>query len=138
MPERNYSHVPLARKLGIRAGARVSLIGAPDGVRALLGDLPEAVDIATRTRPGTDVAVLFRTRARGLAPAFARLAGTMTPAGGLWVAWPKRSSGVATDVDFDLVHRTGLAAGRVDNKVCSIDSTWTAVRFVMRVSDRTG
>jgi hypothetical protein len=137
MPERDYSHVPLARKLGIGAGARVSLIGAPDGVQALLGELPDGVDIATQARAGTDVAVLFRTQARGLAPAFARVAGTLTPAGGLWVAWPKRSSGVATDVDFDLVQRTGLAAGRVDNKVCSIDPTWTAVRFVVRRRDRT-
>ena len=80
--------------------------------------------------------VFFPPRRRDLEQRFARLAGSLAPDGGLWVAYPKKSSGVATDLTFDVVQEIGLAAGLVDNKSCSIDTVFSAVRFVLRLKDR--
>jgi hypothetical protein len=126
---RDYSATPLPKKLGINEGSRVALRGAPDG-------FAEALGISPRRSGEIDVAVLFATRARELERAFGPLARCLAPAGGLWVAWPKKASGRKTDLDFDAVQKTGLDAGLVDNKSCSIDETWQAVRFVIRLRDR--
>ena len=126
---KDYSATPLPKKLGIKEGSRVALKKAPDGFADGLGVRP-------RLRGEFDVAVLFVTRQGELTRAFTPLARRLAPAGGLWVAWPKKSSGVATDLTFDSVQRTGLDAGLVDNKSCSIDDTWQAIRFVIRLRDR--
>ena len=84
------------------------------------------------------MAVLFAADLGSLRAQFASLATRMQPAGGLWVAWPKRSSGVATDLDENAIRELGLAAGLVDNKVCAIDATWSGLRFVLRLRDRPG
>jgi hypothetical protein len=126
---RDYSATPLPKKLGIRDGSRVALRKAPKGFADELGVLP-------KTRGPIDVAVLFATRRGELTRAFAPLAARLAPAGGLWVAWPKKASGVETDLTFDAVQRTGLDAGLVDNKSCAIDDTWQALRFVIRLRDR--
>ena len=126
---KDYSATPLPRKLGIKEGSRVALAKAPDGFADELGVKP-------RLRGEFDVAVLFATRQGELTRAFTPLARRLAPAGGLWVAWPKESSGVATDLTFDSVQRTGLDAGLVDNKSCAIDDTWQALRFVIRLRDR--
>ena len=126
---KDYSATPLPKKLGIREDSRVALQKAPEGFAELLGVKP-------KLRGEFDVAVLFAKRQGELTRAFAPLARRLAPAGGLWVAWPKKSSGVATDLTFDLVQRTGLDAGLVDNKSCAIDDTWQAVRFVIRLRDR--
>jgi hypothetical protein len=126
---KDYSDTPLPRKLGIKEGSRVALQKAPDGFADLLGVKP-------KLRGEFDVAVLFATRQGELTRAFTPLARRLAPAGGLWVAWPKKASGVETDLTFDAVQRTGLDAGLVDNKSCAIDDTWQAVRFVIRLSDR--
>lgn len=126
---KDYSDTPLPKKLGIKEGSRVALQKAPDGFAELLGVKP-------KLRGEFDVAVLFATRQGELTRAFAPLARRLAPAGGLWVAWPKKASGVETDLTFDAVQRTGLDAGLVDNKSCAIDDTWQAVRFVIRLSDR--
>ena len=130
-----YSGTPLAKKLGIRPGARVALLGAPRGFEATLAGLPE--DVAPKRRLGgeQDVIVLF-LRARSELPKLAAAAKALVPDGGLWVAWPKKASGVATDLDFDAVQRTGLALGLVDNKVCAIDEVFSGLRFVVRLADR--
>jgi hypothetical protein len=120
---------PLPHKLGIKEGSRVGLEGAPEGFAALLGVRP-------RLRGELDVIVLFSTRKGELIRAFAPLGRRLAVAGGLWVAWPKKSSGVETDLTFETVQRVGLDAGLVDNKSCAIDETWQAVRFVYRLSDR--
>jgi hypothetical protein len=133
-----YSGTPLPKKLGIAAGHRVALIGAPDGFDATLGALPEGVVSSTRlaSSGAYDVIVAFvRTRA-ALEDAFLGLAARLTPAGGLWIAWPKRASGVATDVTEDVVRAIALDAGLVDNKVCAIDATWSGLRCVVRLRDR--
>jgi hypothetical protein len=126
---KDYSDTPLPKKLGIKEGSRVALQKAPDGFAELLGVKP-------KLRGEFDVAVLFATRQGELTRAFTPLARRLAPAGGLWVAWPKKASGVETDLTFDAVQRTGLDAGLVDNKSCAIDNTWQAVRFVIRLSDR--
>ena len=126
---KDYSATPLPGKLGIKEGSRVALAKAPDGFADALGVKP-------RLRGEFDVAVLFARRQGELTRAFTPLARRLAPAGGLWVAWPKKSSGLATDLTFNLVQRTGLDAGLVDNKSCSIDDTWQAVRFVIRLRDR--
>ena len=127
---KDYSATPLPRKLGIDEGSRVAIVGgAPDGLAAALGVEP--------VRRGTlDVALLFATRRGELTRAFTPLARRLEPAGGLWVAWPKKSAAVASDLDFETVQAVGLRAGLVDNKSCSIDDTWQALRFVVRREDR--
>jgi len=87
-------------------------------------------------KPGTGVVVFFTTALDDLRQRFASLRDTLEPADGLWVAWPKKSSQIESDLDFDAVQRTGLDAGLVDNKSCAIDGDWQAVRFVWRREDR--
>jgi len=127
--QRDYSATPLPQKLGIKEGSRVALAGAPEGFAEKLGVRP-------KLRGEFDVAVLFANRKGELVRAFTPLARRLAPAGGLWVAWPKKSAAVETDLSFELVQEIGLGAGLVDNKSCSIDETWQALRFVIRLRDR--
>jgi hypothetical protein len=126
---KDYSKTPLPKKLGITDDSRVALQGAPPGFAERLGVRP-------RSRGELDVVVHFATKRGALTRSFAPLARRLTPAGGLWIAWPKKSSDVRTDLSFETVQEIGLAAGLVDNKSCSIDETWQALRFVYRVKDR--
>ena len=87
-------------------------------------------------KPGVGVVVYFTTSRAELERRFEALKGTLDPADGLWIAWPKRASGIETDLTFDAVQQTGLAAGLVDNKSCAIDERWQALRFVYRLEDR--
>jgi hypothetical protein len=132
-----YSGTPLVGKLGIKPGARLGLIGAPNGFDDTLGELPAGVDVRRRLggRP-FDVIVAFFTRRGELERRLAPLAGALTPAGGLWIAWPKRASGVPSDVTENVVRDLALAAGLVDNKVCAVDQVWSGLRLVYRVRDR--
>jgi len=134
-----YSGTPLPRKLGIKPGARVALISGPSGFDDTLGDVPEGVAVRRRLRGAPlDVIVAFFTRRSLLERRLPGLRAALDPAGGLWIAWPKRASGVDTDVTEDVVRSLGLAAGLVDNKVCAIDHTWSGLRFVYRLRDRPG
>ena len=130
-----YSGTPLPTKLGIMAGTRVLLDRVPGGFD--LGPLPEHVVV--HARPGSspyDVGVLFAPDLAQLVRRWAVLHAAVTPAGRLWVAWPKRTSGLATDLDENLVRAHGLTHGRVDTKVCAIDPTWSGLAFVVRLKDR--
>ena len=129
---------PLPRKLGIKPEARVGLIGAPHDFDAVLGELPPGVTVVRRARGPLDVIVFFVQKRSELERRLPALRRALDQAGGLWVAWPKRSSGVATDLGDGAVRGAGLAAGLVDNKVCAIDATWSGLRFVYRLADRTG
>lgn len=131
-----YSGTALPKKLGIKEGSRVVVLGGPDGFDALLSPLPDGVRVVRRLGTGADVVVAFFTSRASLERDFARLRGAMHDAGGLWIAWPKRASGVATDVTEGVVREIALAAGLVDNKVCAIDATWSGLRVVVRVADR--
>jgi hypothetical protein len=126
----------LPKKLGIKDGARVALVGAPVGFDEVLGELPDRVRLGTRARGPLDVIVYFASSRAELARRFEKLAAALDPAGGLWVAWPKKSSGESTDLDQAAVMEVGLATGLVDNKVCAIDETWSALRFVIRRENR--
>ncbi|MGH9149584.1 MAG: DUF3052 domain-containing protein, partial [Acidimicrobiales bacterium] len=115
---------PLVRKLAIGPGAVVALVNAPPNFPSLLEPLPPGVIFRSRAGRGPcDVVVAFFTRRAELARRVPALARALAPAGGLWLAWPKKASGVATDVTFDVVQPVGLATGLVDNKVCAIDDT---------------
>lgn len=131
-----YSGTPLARKLGIKEGHRVAFPGAPDGFDCLVDPLPDGVDVRARARGPLDVVVLFTRRRAELERRFEALKRALEPSGGLWIAWPKRSSGVDTDLTEDAVREIALANGLVDNKVCAIDETWSGLRLVYRLRDR--
>lgn len=129
---------PLRKKLGIGEEARVSVVGEPEGFRRLLGPLPSGVSIRTGALGPSDVIVFFTTRRADFERRFAQLASRLEANGGLWVAWPKKSSSIRNDLSFEAVQGTGLAGGLVDNKSCSIDAEWQALRFVYRLKDRPG
>ncbi len=130
-----YSGTPLPAKLGITGGCRVLLDGAPDSFD--LGPLPRGAVLHARVgRSPYDVGLLFCPDLRRLVRRWPVLHEAVTPAGRLWVAWPKRSGGQATDLDEGLVRTHGLEHGRVDVKVCAVDATWSGLAFVVRVKDR--
>jgi hypothetical protein len=125
-----YSGTPLPRKLGVRPGHRVIVSRAPGGFAL------EGVDAVTRVAGRADVLLEFHTRRSDLARRLPRLREAMEPHAGLWIAWPKRASGVPTDLTEDVVRELALANRLVDNKVCAIDATWSGLRLVIRLRDR--
>ena len=131
---RDYSATPLARKLGIREGSRVLVVRPPDGFS--LGPLPTATEIAGSARGRLDVALLFVRTLADLRRRFPGLVRALDPAGRLWVAWPKKASGLETDLSFGVVQGLGLDAGLVDNKSASIDEAYQGLQFVYRLRDR--
>ena len=131
-----YSGTPLAKKLGVKPESVVALLGAPEGFDRTLGTLPDGVSVRTRARGASDVVVLFAAWRRALDRRFAAAVGTLAVGGGLWIAWPKKASGVVTDVTESIVRKVGLASGLVDNKICAIDATWSGLRFMRRRARR--
>lgn len=128
-----YSGTPLPKKLGIKAGSVVALLGAPEGfVERTLGPLPEGATVRTDTRAAFHVSVLFVRSRADLARRFPAAARAMGQPGALWIAWPKKASGVATDLDGNAVRDFGLAAGLVDYKIAAIDETWSGLCFARR------
>jgi hypothetical protein len=125
-----YSATPLPRKLGITPTSRVLLDGGP-------AELPLDVDVHRRPGPTPyDVILLFALRRSRLVQRWAPLSSRLTTAGRLWVCWPKRTSGLQTDLSESDVRDYGLAHGLVDVKVCAIDDTWSGLAFVRRLTDR--
>ena len=132
-----YSGTPLPKKLGIKDGSRLALVSAPDDfLESTLEPLPDQVELRARARGPLDVIVFFTKSRADLERRFGRLAAALQPAGALWIAWPKRSSGVATDLTEDVLREVGLPQGLVDTKVCAIDDTWSGLRFVIRKENR--
>jgi hypothetical protein len=123
-----YSGTPLPKKLGIVEGSSVALIDAPPGVDGL----PSGAAVKRQARGTADVVVAFFTRRKDFERRIGSLAKMIFPAGGLWVAWPKRASGVETDMHEGVLREVALPLGLVDNKVCAIDETWTGMRVVWR------
>ncbi|MDP9200787.1 MAG: DUF3052 domain-containing protein [Gemmatimonadota bacterium] len=129
-----YSGTPLVAKLGLKAGARMQLVSAPAAFGDTIGPLPDGVKPVTR---GTlDFAMLFVRGTSELKKGFPRLRDRLESNGVLWVAWPKKASGVETDVSENIVRSIGLEAGLVDVKVCAVDETWSGLKFVRRLRDR--
>jgi hypothetical protein len=135
-PEKDYSGTPLYKKLGIKEGSRVLIADGPVGFETTLGPLPPGAAITKQARGPLDVVVVFATKAADLERRFNELKKRLDPAGGLWVAHPKKTSGIATDLDFTRAQQIGLDAGLVDNKSCAIDDDWSGLRFVYRLKDR--
>lgn len=136
MAHKDYSGTPLSKKLGIKEEMRVALVGEPDDFPKLLEPLPSGVRLIGRATQPVDVIVHFTRFESRLKKRFPILAHNLDPAGGLWIAYPKKSSDLETDLTFETVQRIGLGAGLVDNKSCAIDADWSAVRFVYRLKDR--
>jgi hypothetical protein len=133
-----YSGTPLAGKLGIRGGDVVGLLAAPEGFDSQLEGLPDGVEVRTDVRRRLDVAVVFVTRRSELVRRLPGIGRSVFPTGAAWVAWPKRASGVATDMTEDVVREVALPTGLVDNKVCAVDDTWSGLRLVWRKELRDG
>jgi hypothetical protein len=132
-----YSETPLAKKLGIKAGFRLGFVNAPKGFRRELGPIPADAKIFTGDLPKPlDLIILFTDSSRTLKIQFHLLAEKLGSNGMLWIAWPKKSSGVSTDLSFDNVQRTGLDAGLVDVKICAVNDIWSGLKFVYRTKDR--
>ncbi len=127
---------PLPKKLGIASGDRVALLGAPDDFRSNLPGLPENVTLLRSTRKPLDMAVLFVTRRSELLRRLPTTKRAIRDAGQLWIAWPKRSSGVVTDLRDSDVREIGFAHGMVDNKLAALDEIWSGLRFVLRPATR--
>jgi hypothetical protein len=122
-----YSGTPLARKLGFKEGMRVAYVNPPDGFA-----IDGIEDARARLGKGTDLVLFFTKERRALERRLDALRKAIEPDGMLWVAWPKRASGVATDMTEDVVRDVALPTGLVDTKVCAIDDVWSGLRLVVR------
>ena len=131
-----YSDTPLAKKLGIKESSRIGLVNAPEGFQKQLGVLPANAQIVARLLKPLDIILLFTDTEKILIRDFPSLAKKLSINGMIWIAWPKKSSGVPTDLFFDRVQRVGLQGGLVDVKICAIDETWSGLKFVYRLKDR--
>ncbi len=127
-----YSGTPLAKKLGITEAATVATVNEPDDFRDLLAPVPDAVTFRSSLRGRADVVVLFTTERRDFERRLGAASRVIFPAGGLWIAWPKRASKVPTDMTEDVVREVALPLGLVDNKVCAISDIWSGLRVVWR------
>ena len=127
-----YSGKTVAQKLGIKPGFCIFADGAPIAYDKLVGGLPPGTSVQATPKPPLDMVHLFATRAAGLAAKLRAYRRTIAPDGMIWVSWPKKSSGVASDVTEDVLRELILPTGWVDNKVCAIDETYSGLRFVKR------
>ena len=132
-----YSGTPLVKKLGIKPDDRLALVGAPKGFQKELVDLPETVK-AVSDRAEAEVTIVFARSAADFEVRFATAAKHMTTAGMIWAAWPKKASGIQSDLDESKIRNYGLSIGLVDIKVCAINETWSGLKFVIPVKDRAG
>lgn len=138
MSAAGYSGTPLPRKLGIKDGTRLAVLGAPPDFEETLGELPDGVRLGRRLADPRqlDVVIAFFDEREAYARRLRALITALQPAGALWIAWPKRASGVATDLSETVVRELALAAGVVDVKVCAIDATWSGLKLVRRLRVR--
>ncbi len=133
-----YSGTPLAKKLGVKAGAEVLVVNAPSSYLKLLAPLPVGVSFVSRLTQSTDLIHVFTDRKAALASALTAYRARMSPSAVLWVSWPKKASGVPTDVTEDVVRELALPLGLVDVKVCAVDHTWSGLKLVIRLELRGG
>jgi hypothetical protein len=130
-----YSGKRLVAKLGIKSGSTIAILGAPRGYERSLGKLPQVRRSPHAAGP-LDFVQFFTKEKEELERRFAALAQSLAPAGMLWISWPKKASGVATDLTEDVIRAIGLAHGLVDVKVAAVDEVWSGLKFVRRVKDR--
>ena len=127
-----YSGSPLVKKLGVKPGSKVLLVGAPDGYRMLLEPLPEAVEFVPRLSASTEIVHLFSAKKVDLESALTAFRKKLNPTAVLWVSWPKKSARVPTDITEDIVREVALPLGFVDVKVCAVDEVWSGLKLVVR------
>ena len=130
-----YSGTPLVKKLGIKEGHSILIVKAPNDFEQQL-ELPERVTVNGKSKKPVDFVLLFVQSQRALEKDFSRYALRLTPAGMLWVSWPKKTSGVQSDLNENIVRDIGLSKGMVDVKVCAVDEVWSGLKFVFRLKDR--
>ena len=131
-----YSGTPLAKKLGFKEGFRAGFVNPPKGFENELGSLPDGVEICEILRKPLDLIVLFVDSQKTLKKEFPRLAEKLASNGMLWISWPKKASGIITDLSENIIRDIGLAAGLVDVKVCAVNDIWSGLKFVYRLKDR--
>jgi hypothetical protein len=129
---------PLSQKLGLKPGFRIFADSPPKPYREIVGPLPDGAKLLAHAAAPLDMAHLFATEAAGLAARLKRLRATIAPDGMIWVSWPKKASGFATDLSDVVVRETALPLGLVDVKVCAIDEVWSGLKFVIPVAQRGG
>ncbi len=132
-----YSPRPLIEKLGIKSGVTLVILNAPPGYLTTLAPLPEGVRVVTQLRGPLDVIHVFATRREELAARMPSLKQALDPSGMLWISWPKGASKQPTDLNENVMREIGLRHGLVDVKVCAIDDTWSGLKVVYRLRDRT-
>jgi hypothetical protein len=131
-----YSGRSLVEKLGIKPRTRIAIVNPPRGFRATLGKLPPGVTVAARPRGAVPFIHFFARTRDGLESALPRLLNALEPAGALWISWPKKASGVTTDITEDVIRAVALPTGLVDVKVAAIDHVWSGLKLVRRLKDR--
>ena len=131
-----YSSRSLVDKLGIKPGTRIAILGAPRGYRATLGKLPPGVTVAAAARGALPFIQFFARSRVALESKFPTLVRALEPDGALWISWPKKASGVPTDLTEDVVRNVALAGGLVDVKVAAVDDIWSGLKLVRRLKDR--
>ena len=132
-----YSGTPTAKKLGIKPGMDVVVLGAPGDYAALVDGLPDGFSCRTALRGSADLVHVFVTKAAVLERRIVELRKTVAPNGAIWVSWPKKASKMPTDVTEDVIRRIALANSLVDVKVCAVDATWSGLKLVVPVAQRT-
>ena len=131
-----YSGTPLVKKIGIKENHRVLLISPPTGFSKTLGKLPAGAKVLKHAEAPVHVVVSFAKSRTDVSAHFAETVSHLDPAGMIWISWPKKASGVATELDGNIVREIGLAMGLVDIKVCAIDDVWSGLKFVIRKENR--
>ena len=131
-----YSGKPIVQKLGIKPGFRIFVGHAPSGYSDIVGKLPDGVTVAVRLKPPLDMVHVFASEAAGLAGKMRSYRAAIEPDGMIWVSWPKKASGVATDLTDVVVRDMALPLGLVDIKVCAIDDVWSGLKFVIPKDQR--
>ena len=131
-----YSGKPVVQKLGVKPGFRIFATGLSVAYRDIVGELPDDVTLAKAAKAPLDMVHLFATEAKGLAAKLRSYRAAIEPDGMIWVSWPKKASGVVTDLSDIVVRDTALPLGLVDIKVCAVDETWSGLKFVIPKAQR--
>jgi hypothetical protein len=131
-----YSQTPLVKKLDLRPGMRLQVVGAPLDYAAMVEDLPAGLQWVGGEETGMDFIHLFTSSQAGLEDSLPRLVPRLAKSGVLWISWPKKSSGLLADLDENIIRETGLKNGMVDVKVCAVNEQWSGLKFVFRLKDR--
>jgi hypothetical protein len=131
-----YSSTPLVKKLGIKAGAKMFIVNAPESYFNWISPLPENVEVKTRPAAQLDFIHIFTKDKKNFQQEFRKAQKNLKNDGMVWISWPKKSSKIETDLDENIIRDFGLKEGLVDVKVCAVDETWSGLKFVVRLKDR--